>query len=480
MNWLKKILWDYSPLNPNYYKEIGKIIIDEIARKQKKNTTTGYLTGHNGDRKYLYPIGDSETTNNNSSNLPRKEFGDRKYLYTIDNSESIKTDVTNKPAKEYSINSLNNFNERIDKLHNQIERIAKSDCLINKLQKVWFEEKDCSSHFNLLKQKVIDLLKARQSIDITKHNYISMINNYYSNNYNKLLGENKQNAEKQNDLPKIAIVGQFSCGKSSFINSLLGEEIQNIGENPVTHAITEFSYGKKTQILDINGHEYTKSAYKALNNKKIQEFSIKYNSDLLKYVNIIDTPGWDPPSGSITSNDGPLTEKAIEKSDIVFFLMDISDGTIIDNTLIRLKDIQKSQKLYVVLTRVDSCFDFDPEDIESNPVKECIMNSLGLDREKVMFYSSMPECRNESYVMDTRTEIGKIIYHAQKSKTNKALNQKENIEKFVNEYLNFIINGVLKMTISHIDEARRNYNKTDLSNIADKIDDVINLLNYLA
>ena len=456
MNWLKTIFWDYSPLNPNYYKEIYKLINDEITKKQKENTTSGYLTGYNGDRKYHYPIGNSEQTNNSSPNIQQKQ---------------------------YSINSSNNLDNRLEKIFKQIEIIAKSDCLGNKLQKVWFQEKDGSEHFKILKQKIIDLLKARQSIDILKQNNIAMLNNYYNNNYLTLLGKHQQDAKNKNDLPKIAIVGQYSCGKSMFINSLLDDDIQNIGENPVTHAITEFSYGNKTEIMDINGHKYTKSAYKALKDNKIKEFSIKYKSKFLEHVNILDTPGWDPPSGSITSSDGPLTEKAIEKSDIVFFLMDISDGTIIDNTLKRLKKIQKSKKLYVILTRVDNCFDFDPEDIESNPVKENIMNQLGLDNKKIMFYSSMPEYKEEPYVMDTRTEIGKIIYNAQKSKSNNALDQKENIEKFINEYRNFIINEVLSKTIHYIDNAissRNNYNKTDLSNVADKINDVIGLLNYMA
>lgn len=42
---------------------------------------------------------------------------------------------------------------------------------------------------------------------------------------------------------KIAIIGQFSSGKSTFLNALLGAEILPSGITPVTAKICEIAYG---------------------------------------------------------------------------------------------------------------------------------------------------------------------------------------------------------------------------------------------
>ena len=376
---------------------------------------------------------------------------------------------------------------RVDRIKNEIDKISSSDSLQKKMLKLWFDEKDGCHHFELVYKRAYDLIELRQSIIFNSKRYdLAKLMNYHTV-FSDLYKESNNKSESLDTLPKIAIVGQFSCGKSQFINSLLGEEIQQTGPNPVTHAVTEFSYGETTQISDINGNKYTKSAYKAIDNKtinKIKEFSVTYKSDLLKHVNVFDTPGWDPPSGTATSNDEQLTSKAIEKSDIVFFLIDINDGTIRDDTLKnRLKEIQKSdKKLYVILTRVDQCFDFDADEAENNPVKQNIMESLKLDKDKVMFYSSDNESREEQYVIDTRDKIGRIIFNAEKSKNNIALNKDKANEKelFVNEYCSFITNEILGVTLQCLDKkiSKSNlYSESDFTNLESKTNVLIALLN---
>src|SRR5271157_3642055 len=47
----------------------------------------------------------------------------------------------------------------------------------------------------------------------------------------------------------VAILGQFKAGKSSFINSLIGQAILPVGVIPVTTVITRLQYGERERVL---------------------------------------------------------------------------------------------------------------------------------------------------------------------------------------------------------------------------------------
>ena len=59
------------------------------------------------------------------------------------------------------------------------------------------------------------------------------------------------------DRLKIAMIGEFSAGKSTFINALLGKKILKSGLRPTTAAITEIGHGSDEIFVekkDICGH----------------------------------------------------------------------------------------------------------------------------------------------------------------------------------------------------------------------------------
>ena len=47
----------------------------------------------------------------------------------------------------------------------------------------------------------------------------------------------------------VAVMGQFKAGKSSFLNSLLGQDVLPVGAIPVTTAITRLQYGNRERAL---------------------------------------------------------------------------------------------------------------------------------------------------------------------------------------------------------------------------------------
>ncbi|HNS56389.1 MAG TPA: dynamin family protein [Smithellaceae bacterium] len=53
----------------------------------------------------------------------------------------------------------------------------------------------------------------------------------------------------QNPPIDVAVLGQFKAGKSSFLNSLLGQNVLPVGAIPVTTAITRLQYGERERAV---------------------------------------------------------------------------------------------------------------------------------------------------------------------------------------------------------------------------------------
>ena len=147
---------------------------------------------------------------------------------------------------------------------------------------------------------------------------------------------------RENPLIDIAILGQFKAGKSSFINSLIGEPLLPVGVIPVTTVITRLRYGSRPRAsithfdgaiseVDINGIEAFISEEKnPANEKNVEVVDIELPS-LQQYagLRLVDTPGlgsvfryntetseeWLPEVGAAivaVSADRPLSENDIK------------------------------------------------------------------------------------------------------------------------------------------------------------------------
>lgn len=136
----------------------------------------------------------------------------------------------------------------------------------------------------------------------------------------------------------VAILGQFKAGKSSFINSLIGESVLPVGVVPVTTVICRLQYGpqRKAVVTFFNNSrseielgsldEFTSEAKNPSNNKNVEMVDIELPS-LEEYpgLRFVDTPGlgsvfayhhatsenWLPEVGAALlaiSSDRPLSE----------------------------------------------------------------------------------------------------------------------------------------------------------------------------
>jgi len=110
----------------------------------------------------------------------------------------------------------------------------------------------------------------------------------------------KLEAVKENleNLFSIVFIGEFSTGKSSIINALLGEDILAEGITPTTDEITILKYGDMRGQDTLDGSRY-----------------ISLSQERLRGIYIVDTPG----TNVTLEQHEKLTQDFIPRADIVFF-----------------------------------------------------------------------------------------------------------------------------------------------------------------
>lgn len=134
--------------------------------------------------------------------------------------------------------------------------------------------------------------------------------------------------QKEVEPMQIAIVGQFSSGKSTFLNALLGQDILPTGVTPITSKVCKICYGEDyiLEILYKDGRKVLQNIdflhkLSRENSQNINYFCLYAPILLLKEINFLDTPGFN----SQNSDDTRTTLKILENVDGIIWL------TLIDN-----------------------------------------------------------------------------------------------------------------------------------------------------
>ena len=124
---------------------------------------------------------------------------------------------------------------------------------------------------------------------------------------------------------KVAITGQFSSGKSTFLNALLSKNILPTGITPVTSKVNYIKYGDelKIKIRYMDGREEYQSVehIAKFTDQRDEVEDIEYLTlyvplSLLKEVEFVDTPGLN--SQAIT--DTTTTQKVLKEVDGIIWL----------------------------------------------------------------------------------------------------------------------------------------------------------------
>lgn len=117
---------------------------------------------------------------------------------------------------------------------------------------------------------------------------------------------------------EIAIVGQFSSGKSTFLNALLSKDVLPTGITPVTSKVTYINYGERYEmkVTYLSGKEVfvpIQEMDSYLDQRKSTIKDIKYLTlyaplELLRTISLVDTPGLN----SQSQRDTQTTHKVLQ------------------------------------------------------------------------------------------------------------------------------------------------------------------------
>ncbi|NDG70038.1 MAG: GTP-binding protein [Proteobacteria bacterium] len=165
---------------------------------------------------------------------------------------------------------------------------------------------------------------------------------------------------------RVAVVGSFSAGKSSFINHFLQNEICPTNIGPTTSVVTRFVYGSTQKIFiqeppekkyrKIDHIEYKRRVQEAQASTadQIMHFTIVLPNDALTGLELMDTPGF---NNRKNPNDGTVSESIIPETDVFLYLSDINNGELPESdkkTLELLKSKAPDTRILLVLNKADS------------------------------------------------------------------------------------------------------------------------------
>ncbi len=148
--------------------------------------------------------------------------------------------------------------------------------------------------------------------------------------------EKKLKAVRENleNLFSIVFIGEFSTGKSSIINALLGERILPEGITPTTDKITILKYGDVREEHEENGNHY-----------------VSIPEERLKGVFIVDTLG----TNVTREQHEQITQQFIPKADIVFFVI-AAERAVTGSEIKLIRFIQKDwlKNVVFLLNKIDT------------------------------------------------------------------------------------------------------------------------------
>lgn len=162
---------------------------------------------------------------------------------------------------------------------------------------------------------------------------------------------------------KVAVVGDFSSGKSSFINSLLQDStLCPERPDPTTSLVTTFTYGPKERILEYQDRGRPTTITRARYKQRVQtggtksaqrRFTFHLPHPLLKGLQILDTPGF---NNQMNPADSEVTTSIMEDADAFLYLVDANTGTIADTGIKQVRQIRcesSDAPVYLIISKAD-------------------------------------------------------------------------------------------------------------------------------
>ncbi len=172
----------------------------------------------------------------------------------------------------------------------------------------------------------------------------------------------------------IMVMGEFSAGKSTFINAVLGQEVTVRGATPTTAVITKICYGDRDETIvhfkdgrkkQYDHHNFVRLTAETTADKEARRLrkemdyvEKRLNLSILKEVSIIDSPGL----GAITAGHEQTTKRFMGNADAVVWLMNVQQPAKASEVN-RLESLDPRLKPFVLVNQID-LIDEEEDDID--------------------------------------------------------------------------------------------------------------------
>lgn len=171
---------------------------------------------------------------------------------------------------------------------------------------------------------------------------LDILSDIPSNSFSNLTLAINSSIKKLKEPMQLAIIGKISSSKSTLVNAILGkEEIMATGQKEVTYNVGWLKYGKPDSDIIIHHKDETPNTIKSQeefrkwstesNNDEINNISyieIFDDAEILKEINIIDTPGLDALRGKDSKNTLDFISNVRPDAVIMLFTHSVSENVL--------------------------------------------------------------------------------------------------------------------------------------------------------
>lgn len=324
---------------------------------------------------------------------------------------------------------------------------------------------------------------------VAQKNYIDDVENLIASLKNVDIATEK--LEDLDDLLKksevlIPVVGEFSAGKSSLLNSFIGEDILPTSIKPETAIATElrFDTNERIEAIDENGNiirTFSKDEFETINANASEYSYLKLylNNENIRSVSplvLVDMPGFESP---LDSHNNAI-RKYLNRGAYFIVLVSATDGTLKTTSIRHLNDILEYERDFsVVLSKANLvsqnnlsaisqkvCDDIDmnfalsktPVAVERDgtvAIKKIIEN---LDPDKLYSSLVIPSIRDVIYQIESTVNVKSAAFNKDTKENDLIIEKlKKSLEKIKREEENLKQN------------ARNNYVQESVSSIVNKV-----------
>lgn len=247
----------------------------------------------------------------------------------------------------------------------------------------------------------------------------------------------------------VAVGGQFSAGKSKFLNMIFKARDLLPNKQTATTAIPTYLMQSKTgSIKTINAFHHVAEIDKDQLKSIAHQFSSKYKlsfSHLLKLVTIelkefpyenimfLDTPGYsksDISSDKTKHTDQSIAHEHLRNTDLLIWLIDVKNGTIANEDIRFLESLSIAQPILFILNKADTIPPSQRKAVLAG-TRKAIENTQ-LPFYDIILYSS----KDDSQFVNEQKTISKYLTQINKVKpgTNITTRLKNIVESFLSHH----------------------------------------------